>query len=456
MYLSLAPIIVSIATFFRTINNLPLRNWDEAWYAEITKNMAQGNYGTLMPFWNGRYYFDHPPLYFWLSFPFFKIFGEGLWQTRIISTLAAVVCAYLVYLIAKKLFDKTTAIISLLVFLTVGQVAMRFSHGNLDALLVCLFLATFYFYLLAKDQKMYAVLAGVTFGLGILVKQWLLGLFPILLIVIYSLLIRKKLDKSIPIIVVVGILSCIWWFIAGAIKFGQPFVNWYLFSPTAGVFDKTLSTFSLKYFYFALRDFGLWLLPPVLLLLLFRPAHLEKKKLLALLATASIFLFALNFLKEKLDWYNLPVYPLIAIIVGFASSQLIKLAKPAAALILLILIGQMINVVKIENIYPDRSKVGNDLGIKASRIVPENETLILDDHDFTAFLYYSNHHQIYMVQKEDPKVGEWWILSYQDLPNFLKSHPDSWIVTPNPLRLPIEVKGQQIKGNFEGYDFVKL
>jgi len=54
-------LISSFAVFFSKISSFPLRNWDEAWYAEIIKNMASGKYGYLMPFWNGRYYFDNAP-----------------------------------------------------------------------------------------------------------------------------------------------------------------------------------------------------------------------------------------------------------------------------------------------------------------------------------------------------------------------------------------------------------
>ena len=78
-------LISSVVVFFSKIASFPLRNWDEAWYAEIIKNMAFGKYGVLMPFWNGRYYFDNAPLYFWLSAPVFKIFGAGEWQARFVS-----------------------------------------------------------------------------------------------------------------------------------------------------------------------------------------------------------------------------------------------------------------------------------------------------------------------------------------------------------------------------------
>ena len=67
-----------------------VRNWDEAWYAEIIKQMAVGGKGWLMPWWNGQYYFDHPPVYFWLSGLVVKLFGLGEWQVRIVSVLAGI------------------------------------------------------------------------------------------------------------------------------------------------------------------------------------------------------------------------------------------------------------------------------------------------------------------------------------------------------------------------------
>src|SRR3990172_7736955 len=107
MKMILAIIAISTFIFARNINDFPLRNWDEAWYAQIIKNMASNNHSLLAPYWNGRYYFDKPPLYFWLSLPFFKIFGPGEWQTRTVSAISSVFAVFLIYLIGKKLFGIT-------------------------------------------------------------------------------------------------------------------------------------------------------------------------------------------------------------------------------------------------------------------------------------------------------------------------------------------------------------
>ena len=206
-YIILGIILGSILTFFRRINVFPLRNWDEGWYAEITKNMASGNYGLLIPYWNGRYYFDHSPLYFWLSAPFFKFFGSGEWQARIVSATAAVFVVIFIFLIGKKLVNILTGFFSALVFLTLGGVVMRFAHGNLDSLLVFFCLGTFYFYLKSEDKKKYSLLCGFCLGLGVLVKSWGIGMFPLFLIIVYAFFKERKLPRNLHLILPVAVAS---------------------------------------------------------------------------------------------------------------------------------------------------------------------------------------------------------------------------------------------------------
>src|SRR3989344_9311322 len=165
-----------------------VRNWDEAWYAEIIKNMAVKDYGWLMPWWNGQYYFDHPPLYFWLSGLVVKLFGLGEWQLRIVAVLAGIGVVWLTYILGKKLFNRRAGIVASLVLVSWAQVLVRFSHGNLDSLTIFWFLVVFYWWLKGRWW-----LAGVALGLGWLTKGWLLGLLPLGWIGIYELVVKKRL-----------------------------------------------------------------------------------------------------------------------------------------------------------------------------------------------------------------------------------------------------------------------
>lgn len=459
MFSTLTVFATSLFMFLRTINSSYLRNWDEAWYAATIKNMASGQYGILMPFWNGRYYFDHAPLYFWLTLPFFKIFGAGEWQTRIISVFAASLATVFLFLIGKKLANKTAAFLSVIIFLTFGQVAIRFSHGNLDALLVCFFLASFYFYLMSEEKKIFSVISGILLGLGFLIKSWGIGLFPAFLIFIYSLAKSKSLPKNLTLMVFFAFISSSWWYIAGILKFGQDFLSWYILNPSEGRLITPIENPSFYYFQALIRDIGFWFIPLLIgALTSFKKFDFKKSRfLITFFFISLIYILSLNFLSDKSDWYNIPSYPLIALIIGYIlSTTFKKSAKLGLLLIATVTILQVWNINRIENIYPERSKAGADLGKQAKEIIPKGNTVILDDHDFTAFLFYSDQEAIYTLEdNKKSDFAEWWKISHKDLEKFIKTQENVWIISPNPNNLGLDVKTGKIKKIYNGYSFIK-
>lgn len=465
MILFFVTLIASILVFFTRIDAYPLRNWDEAWYGQIIKNMASGNYHFLMPFFNGRYYFDHSPLYFWLSVPIVKVFGAGEWQIRLVSAISSVFATLLVFLIGKKMRGEKLGLISALVFLTFGQVVIRFSHGNLDALLVCLFLASFYFYLKSETSTsstrflVFTILCGITIGLGILVKSWGIGLFPIALIFVYSIIKNRSLPKNLHIILASAFISFAWWYAWGILTFGRTFISWYVLNPSESRLATPIQNFSLFYFKILLRDIAFWFIPPLLVLILsFKKIKLIINPVLAaFLIICVIYISSLNFLNEKSDWYNIPAYPQIAIIIGYFSLKVVeKFPKIGLILIAAIAILQAINTNRVENIYPDRSKVGTNLGVHAKELIPPSSTVILDDHDFTSFLFYSDQNAVYTI--EDNKKNnfqEWWKINHKDLQNFIQTHQNVWIITPNPNNLNLDSNSFEQEGYFNNYYFLK-
>ncbi|HLA03669.1 MAG TPA: glycosyltransferase family 39 protein [Patescibacteria group bacterium] len=452
-------LLSSVFVFFSKIPSFPLRNWDEAWYAEIIKNMVSGKYGILMPFWNGRYYFDNAPLYFWLSTPVFKIFGAGEWQARFISATAAVFAAFLIFKIGKKLKDETTGFISALVFLTFGGVAVRFAHGNLDAFLICFFLASFYFYLVSEEKKIFGFATGALIGLGFLIKSWGIGLFPLVLIFTYAFFKDKKLPRNLFLIAFAILIFSSWWYFLGILKFGSQFINWYILNPSEGRLADPFANFSLEYFWFLVRDVGFWFFVPFAYIALkFKSIKkLDKNIIVPFLSLAAIFVFFLNFLSDKSDWYIIPGLALISLVIGYFGRELCKkYPKAAICLISLLTIAQILNAKRIENIYPDRSKVGAELGLHAKNLIPQSAKIILNDQDFTSFLFYSDRRQIYTLENKTPKENEWWILNSQSLLPFLKDNPETWIITANLSNLPFEVKKEKIIESYNNYYFLKI
>lgn len=455
----IAPLLVTLIStivFFSNITSYPLRNWDEAWYGEIIKNMSTNSHSFLVPFWNGQYYFDKPPLYFWLSLPFFKIFGPGEWQARIVSATASVFACLLIYLIAKKLFGQKAGLFSALAFITLGQVVVRFASGNLDALLVLTIVASFYFYLLSQKSKRFALLCGISIGLATLTKGWLPAMYSFLTITVYEAILNKKLPANISYILLGSFTASFWYFIAGFLTFGKQFTNWYILQPDAGLARSPFSSFSLSYFRDLVRDIGFWWI--LIAIAILSKIRLKKDESLAITASifsVILFILPLNFLSEKLGWYNLPAYPFAAIVIGLLTSKLHETSKKLASIfIIIIFFAQVANVTRIENIYPDRSTIGADLGKIAKKLIPVDDQIILDDRDFTSFLYYSNHQAVYVTLPNGGKDWEWWTLKYKNVEEFTNNHPKSWLITRNPNNFPT-ISGE-IVVNHAGYDFIRL
>ena len=61
-----------------------------------------------------------------------------------------------------------------------------------------------------------------------------------------------------------------------------------------------------------------------------------------------------------------------------------------------------------------------------------------------------------MVQKNGGKAGEWWILDYTNLPQFVKTQSKTWIITPDPNNLPRDLKNPKTEATFNGYTFISF
>ncbi len=406
--------VFSFLVFGFNINQIPLRNWDEAWYAQIIKEMASGVHGYLFPFWNGQYYLDKPPLYFWLSFPIVKIFTLEEWQMRFISVIVSALSVVLIYLISKKLFNNRTAIFSSLSFIIMGQVIERLSKGNLDGLLVFAILLCVYISLNLRKLHTYLLLS-LCLSLVVLTKSWIYLPFTVLLILIISPDINKKLFFKSALLSLV--LPSVW-FLLGFYKFGPSFFSWYLFLSGAW----KISSIRFDLLTTLVRD-QLFFLPLISIAL-----TRSKEKLVKPLFLFSVFyIFTLHFYQESFGWYLLPIYPLLATIAGVGSDYLFSHKSK----LFLILFGFQIIIPLLIYLTPDRSDVSYRLGNFLKTNTNPTDEVYLYDPDFSAVLYYSNLNHLNVISNSDPKPYEWWVLNK----NSLSKNPNSsFILAPESIK----------------------
>ncbi|MDE1952010.1 MAG: glycosyltransferase family 39 protein [Betaproteobacteria bacterium] len=81
-------LLVAGACLFWGLGGPPIRDNNEALYADIAWAMARGG-SWIIPHLDGVPYIEKPPLLYWLMALSFKAFGAGTWQARLPDALAA-------------------------------------------------------------------------------------------------------------------------------------------------------------------------------------------------------------------------------------------------------------------------------------------------------------------------------------------------------------------------------
>src|SRR5512139_1412498 len=96
--------IIPFVIYISLLTVMPLMEPDEARYSAIPSAMNYtGDYVT--PHLKGTVYLEKPPLCYWATALFFKIFGENEFSARLFSALCAWGCILLVYAIGTFYHD---------------------------------------------------------------------------------------------------------------------------------------------------------------------------------------------------------------------------------------------------------------------------------------------------------------------------------------------------------------
>ncbi len=113
---------------------LPLMDVDATNYAELSKQMLQsGSY--LQVFLNGRDYLDKPPLLFWITCLFFKIFGIHDWAYRLPSLLCLVLGLYSLYRYTRLFYTEQSARLAVLIMASCTACYIMTSDVRTDTML---------------------------------------------------------------------------------------------------------------------------------------------------------------------------------------------------------------------------------------------------------------------------------------------------------------------------------
>lgn len=97
--------------FLQFLGKLPLIDPDEGRYAEIPREMLERG-DLITPTLNYVTYFEKPPLLYWVNAASMKLFGVTEFAARLPSALAGLLTVLATYIIARRLYDRRTALLS--------------------------------------------------------------------------------------------------------------------------------------------------------------------------------------------------------------------------------------------------------------------------------------------------------------------------------------------------------
>ncbi len=151
-----------------------IQSWDEARY--ILRAEACVRYGAWLDQTQyaiaGLYSSTHPPLIVWMMACARMMIGNGVFASRIISAIAAVVVLIFFYKLTRKFFSRWNCLFTT-VSLGCAQGFLWFSHhAQFDIPMLAFIVAAVYYAIWAfeEDSRKFAVLAGIMFGCALMSK----------------------------------------------------------------------------------------------------------------------------------------------------------------------------------------------------------------------------------------------------------------------------------------------
>lgn len=313
-------LIVGIAGIitFSYLGSLPLFDPDEPVYAETAREMLQYQ-DFISPRIYGEFWYDKPPMYYWMVAGAFTIFGTGEFAARFPSALLAVAGIVLVYLSGRKLFTERAGLLAALILATSLEYLYLSKAAVTDMTLTFFLTAALLAFLHKRDYLFYgcAALAVVTKGpIGLLFSGAIISLY-VVLTNNCALLWRMKMASGAAVFLLIALP----WYLIMYHYHGMAFVETFFgFHNMTRFLQPEHPTAALWYYYIPVLIFGFF--PWIAFLVQAVAAALKEKgdsrnNITFMVIWSSVVFIFFSVSQTKLVSYILPMYPPLALLVGW-------------------------------------------------------------------------------------------------------------------------------------------
>lgn len=372
--------------FFYWIGKYPLLDIDETRYVNMAREMFNTKeYLTL--YLNGDYFFEKPPLFFWIECLSFKISGTvSELSARLPIVLLSLLPAGLLLSLCKKVKGDKFAIITTAVLFTSLEYMFLTKIAILDSVLtsfvVSSVLCYFYtFYVEEKNKKYFWILTYVFSALAVLAKG-IPGVAIPLIIIAASTIVFKTYKETFKYVwgIFIFLALTLPWHLIMLKMYGSLFFDEYIMKHHILRFlgSEVIHRTEPWYFYILTLLWGLF--PHIFVLLSkitkIKDINFEDKFLtLNLIAVISILIF-FSLSGTKLITYILPIYPFFAVLIGTIWIKYINHNKTQIKTVI-IYCNFYVNIVRISNsIYKFNYTFGQNDLMKYAKFAKENNYTI--------------------------------------------------------------------------------
>lgn len=321
-------IICGLALFMLLfgIGGVPLLDPDEPVYAETAREMLQtGDF--LSPRIFGDYWYDKPPMYYWLVALSQMVFGDNEFAARFPTAIMGCLTSILLYVGGTKLFNERAGFWAAFILTTCIQFFYIGKAAVTDMTLLFFMTAA----LLCFVHKLYWLMY-ICMALATLTKGPIGLVFPGAIIFIY-LLIMGQLREILRMHVLRGILLYLLiaspWYYAMYTVHGMAFIETFLGFHNLTRFTTAEHANRVTFWYYIpVIIFGLFPWTGLLLQSIkssISESRIDDMRKLFFLHVWWLFIFLFfTICKTKLVSYVLPLFPALAMIIGWNISRMLS------------------------------------------------------------------------------------------------------------------------------------
>jgi hypothetical protein len=326
IWMLLSLLLLGYFLLFHNMGDRYIWSPDEDEYALVNREMVEDGHW-IYPTANGEPYGIKPPLFNWIGSFFSLINGEVTeFTSRLPSSLAAMAGVFAIYFLGKLLFGSRAGYLAAMVLAT-SPLYIEFARwiqiNMISALLLTMTLLFFYWgYSNEQKRKIAYLLMYVPMGLGTLNMGPVNVVMPAIVISLYLIAVkdyRHIFQLRLGWGVVIYLLIVAPWYIT--VSMAQGYAEKLLITTNLTRYFGKFAHARAFYYYFITTppNFLPWILylPGAVYLYFSRQTGDERKQLLfPLIWAAGLFIFY-SISKTKRSEYMLPIFPALALLVGY-------------------------------------------------------------------------------------------------------------------------------------------